>query len=153
MRDKLITENMDFVKKIAYKFKYHDRDDLIAAGYVALIKAADNYDGLRDFKGYAYVRVHGAMIDEMRRMGNSTRSGKHRNYVDTSTFIDLKSEHFAQEVIDFKILLESLPTLEQEILINHYMGEECLKDIGNRLGKHSVDMWRAKKKLIKAIDL
>ena len=45
-----------------------DVEDLISAGTLGLVKAARAYDSGRDteFKTYAYIRVRGAVIDELR---------------------------------------------------------------------------------------
>lgn len=44
------------------------REDLISAGTIGLIKAARDFDPARDaeFKTYAYIRIRGAVIDELR---------------------------------------------------------------------------------------
>lgn len=46
-----------------------DMEDLISAGTIGLIKAARGYDPSRKagFKTYAYIRVRGAVIDELRK--------------------------------------------------------------------------------------
>lgn len=43
-------------------------EDLVSAGTIALVKAARDYDPGRDaeFKTYAYIRIKGAIIDELR---------------------------------------------------------------------------------------
>lgn len=45
------------------------REDLVSAGTIGLIKAARDYDPSKDaeFKTYAYIRVRGAVIDELRQ--------------------------------------------------------------------------------------
>ena len=45
-----------------------DVDDLISAGTLGLVKAARAYDRTRkaEFKTYAYIRIRGAVIDELR---------------------------------------------------------------------------------------
>lgn len=45
------------------------RDDLVSAGTIGLVKAARDYDPSKDteFKTYAYIRVRGAVIDELRQ--------------------------------------------------------------------------------------
>jgi RNA polymerase sigma factor for flagellar operon FliA len=45
-----------------------DLDDLVQAGTLGLVKAARKYDPSREaeFKTYAYIRVRGAVIDELR---------------------------------------------------------------------------------------
>lgn len=44
-------------------------DDLIAAGTVGLVKAARDYDPSRqaEFKTYAYIRIRGAILDELKK--------------------------------------------------------------------------------------
>lgn len=44
------------------------REDLVSAGTIGLVKAARDYDPAKDaeFKTYAYIRVRGAVIDELR---------------------------------------------------------------------------------------
>lgn len=44
-------------------------DDLVSAGTVGLVKAARDYDPSRqaEFKTYAYIRIRGAVLDELRR--------------------------------------------------------------------------------------
>jgi len=44
------------------------RDDLISAGTIGLVKAARDYDPVQqtEFKTYAYIRIRGAVIDELR---------------------------------------------------------------------------------------
>jgi RNA polymerase sigma factor for flagellar operon FliA len=43
-------------------------EDLVSAGTVGLVKAARNFDPSReaDFKTYAYIRIKGAILDELR---------------------------------------------------------------------------------------
>jgi len=45
-----------------------DQDDLISAGTLGLVKAARGFDHTKDadFKTYAYIRIRGAVIDELR---------------------------------------------------------------------------------------
>lgn len=45
------------------------REDLVSAGTIGLVKAARDFDASKDveFKTYAYIRVRGAVIDEMRQ--------------------------------------------------------------------------------------
>jgi len=46
----------------------HDQEDLISAGTLGLVKAARAFDASKDadFKTYAYIRIRGAIIDELR---------------------------------------------------------------------------------------
>ncbi len=71
--DKLILEYLPMVHKIVSQVVSYlqpplSRDDLVSAGTIGLIKAARDYDSTRqaEFKTYAYIRVRGAVIDELR---------------------------------------------------------------------------------------
>ncbi|MCK4626119.1 MAG: FliA/WhiG family RNA polymerase sigma factor [Phycisphaerae bacterium] len=68
-----ILENLPMVRHIAQKIASYlsnqdDMEDLISAGTVGLVQAARAYDTDSDaeFRTYAYIRVRGAIIDEMR---------------------------------------------------------------------------------------
>jgi RNA polymerase sigma factor for flagellar operon FliA len=71
--DDLIVRYLPLVYRIVGKVVSYlrpplSREDLISAGMVGLVKAARDYDASRDaeFKTYAYIRIRGAVIDEMR---------------------------------------------------------------------------------------
>ena len=71
--DELIVRYLPLVYRIVGKVVSYlrpplSREDLISAGMVGLVKAARDYDASRDaeFKTYAYIRIRGAVIDEMR---------------------------------------------------------------------------------------
>ena len=74
IEDGLITDYLPLVRhvvaKVAANLPQHaDREDLISAGTIGLVKAARTYDPGKgaEFKTYAYIRVRGAVIDELRR--------------------------------------------------------------------------------------
>jgi RNA polymerase sigma factor for flagellar operon FliA len=73
-RDALITEHLDFVQRIYGSLAANlpsdvDEENLKSAGVLGLIEAAQNYDPQRGvaFKTFAYPRIRGAIIDELRR--------------------------------------------------------------------------------------
>lgn len=72
--EKLILDHLPLVKHIVQKIvarlpSRQDFDDLVSAGTVALVRAAQQYDVSRDnaFSTYAFLRIRGAVIDELRR--------------------------------------------------------------------------------------
>lgn len=72
--DKEIVELLPMVRKIAHRAASYVRaplsfDDLVSAGTVGLLKAARDFDASRqaEFKTYAYIRIKGAILDELRR--------------------------------------------------------------------------------------
>lgn len=74
VRDQRICEHLDYVRHIASRLisdlpSSVDEENLLSAGVLGLIQAAENFDDSRGvvFKTFAYPRIHGAMIDELRR--------------------------------------------------------------------------------------
>jgi len=72
--DKRVIDFLPLVRHVAQKVVSHaasgiEMDDIISAGTVGLVKAARNFDPSRhaDFKTYAYIRVRGAILDELRQ--------------------------------------------------------------------------------------
>jgi len=79
--DKLVREHLPLVKtvvgRLAMTLPSHvDLDDLYSAGVIGLLNALRNFDesnGAR-FETYARIRIHGAVIDELRRMDCVSRT-------------------------------------------------------------------------------
>lgn len=73
-RDRLIREHADVARRIALRMArrcpdWVAREDLVSAGMVGLIEAADRYDHTRQepFISFAEHRIRGAILDELRR--------------------------------------------------------------------------------------
>jgi RNA polymerase sigma factor for flagellar operon FliA len=73
-RDRLIREHADVARRIALRMArrcpdWVAREDLVSAGMVGLIEAADRYDDTRQepFISFAEHRIRGAILDELRR--------------------------------------------------------------------------------------
>ena len=73
-RDRLIREHADVARRIALRMArrcpdWVAREDLVSAGMVGLIEAADRYDETRQepFVAFAEHRIRGAILDELRR--------------------------------------------------------------------------------------
>jgi RNA polymerase sigma factor for flagellar operon FliA len=71
--DEMIVRYLPLVHRIVSKVVTYlhpplSKDDLVSAGTIGLVKAARDYDPTRDaeFKTYAYIRIRGAVIDELR---------------------------------------------------------------------------------------
>lgn len=72
--DEEILDLLPMVRQIARRAVSYIRpplsfDDLVSAGTVGLLKAARDFDASRqaEFKTYAYIRIKGAVLDELRR--------------------------------------------------------------------------------------
>jgi RNA polymerase sigma factor for flagellar operon FliA len=73
-REQLILDNLAMVRHIAQKVAANlprrpDMEELISAGTLGLVQAARSFDPARgnEFSTYAYIRVRGAIVDELRR--------------------------------------------------------------------------------------
>jgi RNA polymerase sigma factor for flagellar operon FliA len=73
-RDRLICEHADVARRIALKMAkripdWVPREDLVGAGMIGLVEAADRFDHTRDesFLTFAEHRIRGAVLDELRR--------------------------------------------------------------------------------------
>jgi RNA polymerase sigma factor for flagellar operon FliA len=80
-RNELIVRYSHLVKQVVYRlgFAYHsaiDVDDLISYGIIGLIDALEKYDPSKQvkFETYAYFRIRGAIIDELRKQDWVPRS-------------------------------------------------------------------------------
>jgi len=81
LRDRLVLTYAPLVKFIVYRKIGElpascDVDDLVSAGLEALIKAIDRYDPEKGatLEQFAWTRIHGAVIDELRRSDWAPRS-------------------------------------------------------------------------------
>lgn len=84
-RDRLITENLPLVgyhvSEMLRRVPSHiQREDLAAAGSLALVQAAESFDPSQGvpFNRYAAFRVKGAMLDELRSMDWASRGARQR---------------------------------------------------------------------------
>lgn len=79
--DELVEQHADLVKRIAYHIisrmpPHVEVEDLIQAGMIGLLQAAQNFAADRgaNFETYAGIRIRGAMLDEARRANWTPRS-------------------------------------------------------------------------------
>jgi len=84
-RDELILQHIPLLQHIVGRMSYDvpgriQRDDLLGWGMRGLIEAADSFDFSRGlaFSTYAYPRIRGAILDELRRMDFLPRGRRDR---------------------------------------------------------------------------
>ena len=82
-RDKVVEEFLPVIKHLAYKMARgfeNDNfvDDLVSAGIIGLLEVMEKYDPTRGAKlnTFAYLRIRGAMIDELRSRDWFPRSAR-----------------------------------------------------------------------------
>ena len=70
---------LPLVRTIVYRLRSRasvlEVDDLVSAGTIGLIEAAERFDSRRgvSFATFAYARIRGAVVDEIRRLPQPTR--------------------------------------------------------------------------------
>lgn len=79
-RDSLVEQHRSYVRAIALKILAKlppqiELDELVACGYLGLVKAAERYDPRRGvaFSTFSYYYIRGAIFDEIRKMGHLSR--------------------------------------------------------------------------------
>lgn len=84
-RDRLILEHIPLLRHLVGRMSFDtpgsvDRDDLYGFGMLGLIAAADSWDASRGlkFSTYAYTKIRGAILDELRRMDFLPRGRRER---------------------------------------------------------------------------
>lgn len=84
-RSRLVEQNLPLVHHVARKLQRAlpaeaDFNDLVSAGTLGLISAVESFDPSRGlaFSTYAATRIHGAIIDDLRRWDHASRSVRRR---------------------------------------------------------------------------
>ena len=130
--------HLPLVRSVASQFRVPaaDVDDLCSAGTIGLIEAADRYDGGRGvpFGAFAYQRIRGAIIDELRRACAPGRTlvREHDPYPvaldapltrsDEATLLDVTANprspdpSTCAELEELLAAIEALPAREREML-------------------------------------
>ena len=106
-RDRLIAQHRRYVENLAgtlirvMSLPARLRDDLVAAGYLGLVEAAERFDSSlgMEFKNFAYRRIRGAMIDSIRRSSELSGRGYRKARAFDAAF-SLRNE------LDFKMGLK-----------------------------------------------
>lgn len=102
--EQLIEDHISLVRQIAWSMSAVpmsiDRDDMISAGFVALIECARRYDSSRGytFKTYAKRRIEGAMQDYLRTLDWCPRSVRRT----------VRAAKAAQDVVGYNAPLEKV---------------------------------------------
>ncbi|MBD3390426.1 MAG: FliA/WhiG family RNA polymerase sigma factor [Chitinivibrionales bacterium] len=98
-KDKLLVEYAHLVKYIVYRLAVNlpqtvDRDDLISAGILGLIKSVETFEPERGFKfeTYAGHKIRGAVLDELRALDWVPRSIRQKSRELQRTFAKLENE-------------------------------------------------------------
>lgn len=98
-RDELITEHLPYVKRIVQRIAVHlpanvETDDLLNAGVIGLIQAAERYDPTMDnkFITYAVFRIKGAVLSELRSRDFLSKSNRRKAREIENTYLSLEQK-------------------------------------------------------------
>lgn len=105
-REEEILQYLPLVEKVVrgLKVKSHafDYDDLYQFGVIGLMDALAKFDHMKKvpFEGYAYTRIRGAIIDEIRKSSPVTRTGmdKLKNYYRVKDELENELQRPAKEI-------------------------------------------------------
>lgn len=141
-----VEEYAPLVKRIAFHMMARmpasvQVDDLIQAGMIGLLEAAQKFDGSRgaSFETYAGIRIRGAIVDEMRR-GDWTPRSVHRNARRVAEAVAIVEARTGRDARDVDVAAELGMELEEyyEILqdsasIRLFSLEESCEDDDSKL--------------------
>ncbi len=123
-RDQLLKQHFGLVHHVARKMQKHlsteaSFDDLVSAGSVGLMSAAENFDPARGlaFSTFALPRIRGAILDDLRKQDRVPRSVRRR----------ARALHAARELV-------ALPPRERQVLALYYYEELTQQQIAQVLG-------------------
>ena len=119
-RDQLINEHIPYVKRIVYRIAMNlppgviEMDDLINAGIVGLIQAAEKYDPLSGnmFMTYASFRIKGAVLSELRAQDFLSRSVRGKIREIERIYLKLEKK-FDRPVEDYEVAEEMFLELSE----------------------------------------
>ena len=158
-RNQLVENHLRNVEAAARRLKVYGalRDELLSAGYEALVRAGDRFDPTRNvtFTTFAFHPVLGSMYDHLRT--HATWAAKHVHI--ESEEVEVSAPASAErKMLTAQVLatLNSLPSLPRDIITARFLEEETLSSIGARLGisktRVSIHLSRALQLLRKKLD-
>ncbi|MHC4824574.1 MAG: sigma-70 family RNA polymerase sigma factor [Planctomycetota bacterium] len=130
-------------------------DELFSAGMYGLMRAARSYDPTRGagFKTYAYHRIRGSILDDLRRLDflpRSLRDRARKNGEEAPAVVGIPTDEDGQESLsarpveekseqdDLKEALhreiDSLPDKMRIVMALYYRDELKMREIGEKLG-------------------
>ncbi len=99
-RDRLILDHVPLLRHIVGRLSFDtsrvvDRDDMYGFGMLGLIAAADSWDRSRGlaFSTYAYTKIRGAILDELRRVDFLPRGRRERVRAIEGAISRLEQQH------------------------------------------------------------
>jgi len=142
-RERLILDHLHCVHAAARSFLPHNsaivQDELISAGYQALVLASRRFDPSRTvaFSTYAYSAIRGAMTDSLSTVSRAFKHHAPLSDVDADSLHDgAHSTDPDRSTLTAQVLaaLDRLPYAQQAVLKAHFLEEKRLADVATQLG-------------------
>lgn len=104
--ERLVINNLALVKHIISRMEMNlpygmDKEDLVSVGNIGLLEAAQNYDSSKNvqFQTYAYIKVRGAVLDEVRKVsfGGQSIIRKHKKISDAYKVLEQRLGRMPQD--------------------------------------------------------
>jgi len=132
--DALVRKHADLVKRIAYHLAGRlppqvEVDDLIQAGMIGLLEAAQNYSTGRgaSFETFAGIRIRGAMLDALRKLDWAPRS-VHRKARAAAVALREVEARKGSEVSESEVAAHmGVPVSEYQRIIQDSLGCQLLR--------------------------
>lgn len=143
-RNELISQHISLVHRLAKlhksKILYLSQvtlDDLIAAGNLGLVEAAENYNEEMgcSFAAFAQKRIFGEMCNEIGRHSHGPKGGSFVVYasIETTEFSHPSYEEDFEETI-FETVSKVLTKREAAVVWWYFVDEMTYKQIGEKIG-------------------
>ena len=144
--DQLIIQYLPLVHRIISQVVTYlqpplSREDLVSAGTIGLVKAARDYDPAKDaeFKTYAYIRVRGAVIDELRQWSftppSLTRQCEQARELSAKFLEETGNPPTDEELAEqMEMPLEKLYQMFETVRARHFLSIHGLDDESPALG-------------------
>jgi len=136
--NQLIEQHIPLANKIAgYKKRNLPRsvqlDELRSAAYFGLVDAAQKYQPERcdSFKGYAKIRIQGAIVDYLRELGWGSRHAL-RGHTSLDYEPPAPPEQVSPEL--FGLVMPGLPPARQAVIRGYFMEEKTQEEVGAEMG-------------------
>ena len=141
MRSPCLHQYAPLVKGLAHKLSYRGESsdlekDLVSCGLLGLVESVPRYDGSVEFMTFAYLRVRGAMLDELRtRHKYSRRTESLEEGPEISA--TLRSPEVLAEMTDLRDQIGELPPKWGRVILALLRGVS-LKEAGRAVGVSEV---------------
>jgi RNA polymerase sigma factor for flagellar operon FliA len=159
--DKLISQQLPYIKYLAQKYKKYSREDIYGHGVLALVQTAQTYDKKRNIKFYSYSkhRVEGEIIDYISRVTKYNNVFKNledqeqfNNFENKNRYIDPAKNIEMEELKEaLSKAIEKLKLKQRIIIESYFFHNKKMDYIAKMLGCSISEISRVLKQALKRL--